>query len=112
MSSTAIFWLQVLVSVGVVTLITVWYVWPRLVTRDLNSALVPLLFVNVFRFVGMGLLVKGMVDPRLLMTPSRGPPTAISSQRPWRSAIFALRRTGVSPFLWFGWPTSGDSWTC
>lgn len=65
MTSTAIFWLQVLVGIGVVTLITAWYVWPRLVTRDLNSALVPLLFVNVFRFTGMGLLVKGMVDPTL-----------------------------------------------
>lgn len=65
MSSTAIFWLQITVSVGVFTLLTVWYVWPRLVTLELNSALEVLLFVNVFRFVGMALLVDGMVDPTL-----------------------------------------------
>lgn len=65
MSSTAIFWLHIVVSTGVFTLLTMWYVWPRLVTLNVNSALVPLLFVNVFRFVGMGLLVNGMVDPRL-----------------------------------------------
>jgi hypothetical protein len=64
-SSPAIFWLQIVVSVGVFTLITVWYVWPRLVVQELHAALVPLLFVNVFRFVGMALLVDGMVDPRL-----------------------------------------------
>jgi hypothetical protein len=65
LSSTAIFWLQVVVSTGVFALITVWYVWPRLVTQKLNSALAPLLFVNVFRYVGMTLLVNGMVDSRL-----------------------------------------------
>ena len=30
-----------------------------------NSALIPLLFVHVFRYVGMTLLVTGMVDPKL-----------------------------------------------
>lgn len=65
MSSPAIFWLQIVVSVGVFTLITVWYVWPRLITQELGSALAPLLWVNVFRFVGMALLVDGMVDPKL-----------------------------------------------
>jgi hypothetical protein len=65
MNSVAIFWLQILVSLGVFSLVAVWYIWPRLTTLDRNSALAPLLFVHVFRYVGMALLVKGMVDPRL-----------------------------------------------
>ncbi|MCU4186701.1 hypothetical protein K6U06_20220 [Acidiferrimicrobium sp. IK] len=65
MNSDAIFWLQIGVSVGVVSLITLWYVWPPLTKLSLQAALVPLLFVQVFRYVGMTLLVKGMIDPRL-----------------------------------------------
>jgi hypothetical protein len=63
MSREAIFWLQILVSLGVFSLVALWYIWPRLVRLDRNSALAPLLFVHVFRYVGMALLVKGMVDP-------------------------------------------------
>ncbi len=65
MNSDAIFWLQILVGVGVFSLMAAWYVWPQLTKRALNSALTPLLFVQVFRYVGMTLLVKGMIDPRL-----------------------------------------------
>jgi hypothetical protein len=50
LSSTAIFWMQVVVSTGVFTLITIWYVWPRLAKQELGSALAPLFFVNVFRY--------------------------------------------------------------
>lgn len=85
MSSPAIFWLQIVVSVGVFTLITVWYVWPRLVTQELNSALAPLLWVNVFRFVGMALLVDGMIDPRL----SHGS-QAVSAYGDLLAAVLAL----------------------
>ena len=42
-----------------------WYVWPSLTKLPRNSALIPLIFVHVFRYVGMTLLVTGMVDPRL-----------------------------------------------
>ncbi|MEZ0355232.1 hypothetical protein [Mycobacterium sp. SA01] len=63
--SVTIFWLQVLVSCAVCALIAKWYVWPRLTKLSLNSALIPLIFVHVFRYVGMVLLVTGMVDPRL-----------------------------------------------
>ncbi len=65
MGSTSVFWLQILVSLGVFSLIAVWYVWPWLTKLPRNSALTPLLWVHVFRYVGMALLVKGMVDPRL-----------------------------------------------
>ncbi|BBX45774.1 hypothetical protein GCM10009641_71870 [Mycobacterium cookii] len=42
-----------------------WYVWPSLTKRSRNSALIPLIFVHMFRYVGMTLLVTGMVDPKI-----------------------------------------------
>jgi hypothetical protein len=45
--------------------VAVWYVWPYLTKISRNSALTLLLFVHVFRYVGMTLLVPGMVDPKL-----------------------------------------------
>ncbi|WP_445168716.1 hypothetical protein ACTXG7_04955 [Mycolicibacterium sp. Dal123E01] len=65
MNNVAIFWLQLLTSLVVFAVVTKWYVWPRLTTLTLNTALVPLLFVQVFRYVGMTLLVPGMIDPKL-----------------------------------------------
>jgi len=65
LSVTSIFWLQILTSVAVFGLIALWYVWPRLVKLPRNSALVPLVFVHVFRYVGMILLVPYMIDPKL-----------------------------------------------
>ena len=65
MNNVAIFWLQLLSSVFVFSLVTAWYVWPYLTTLSRNSALTLLLFVHVFRYVGMTLLVSGMVDPKL-----------------------------------------------
>jgi hypothetical protein len=64
-NTVSIFWLQLLVSVFVVSLVTVWYVWPYLKRLPRNSALVVLLFVHVPRYVGMVLLVPGMIDPAL-----------------------------------------------
>jgi hypothetical protein len=61
----AIFWIQLLVSLGVFSLVTVWYVWPKLTKLARNSTLTLLLFANVFRYVGLIVLVKGMVDPKL-----------------------------------------------
>jgi hypothetical protein len=65
MNSDAIFWFQIAVSVVIFSLMAEWYVWPRLTKLPLNSALAPLLWVQVFRYCGMTLLVKGMLDPRL-----------------------------------------------
>jgi hypothetical protein len=65
MNNVAIFWLQLLTSVFVLSLVAVWYVWPALARLPARSALVPLLFVHVPRYVGMTLLVTGMVDPTL-----------------------------------------------
>ncbi len=65
MNSVTIFWLQLVSSVVVFSLVTVWYVWPALTKLTRNSALIALLFVHVPRYVGMTLLVTGMVDPKL-----------------------------------------------
>jgi hypothetical protein len=65
MNSVTIFWLQLVWSVFVFGLVTRWYVWPYLTNLSRNSALIALLFVHVPRYVGMTLLVTGMVDPKL-----------------------------------------------
>ena len=65
MDNVTIFWLQLLSSVFVFSLVTAWYVWPALTKLSRNPALIALLFVHVPRYVGMTLLVTGMVDPKL-----------------------------------------------
>ena len=65
MDNVTIFWMQILLSCVVFGIIAVWYVWPSLTKLSRNSALIPLLWVHVPRYVGMTLLVTGMVDPKL-----------------------------------------------
>ena len=65
MNNVSIFWMQILTSVFLCTIVAVWYVWPYLTTLSRNSALTPLLWVHVPRYVGMTMLVTGMVDPTL-----------------------------------------------
>jgi len=65
MNSVTIFWMQLLTSVFVFSLVTAWYIWPELTKISRNSALIALLFVHVPRYVGMTLLVTGMVDSKL-----------------------------------------------
>jgi len=65
MNSVAIFWMQLLTSAVVFGVVTAWYVWPALAKLSRNSALTALLFVHVPRYVGMILLVPGMIDPKL-----------------------------------------------
>lgn len=65
MNSVEIFWIQLLTSVGVFSVVTKWYVWPVLVKLPRGSVLVALFFVHVFRYVGMTELVTGMIDPKL-----------------------------------------------
>jgi hypothetical protein len=65
MNSVTIFWLQLLTSVVVFAIVAAWYVWPSLTKLSRNAALIPLLWVHVPRYVGMTLLVTGMVDPKL-----------------------------------------------
>jgi hypothetical protein len=65
MNSVTIFWMQLLTSVVVFSIVTAWYGWPYLTKLSRNSALILLLFIHVPRYVGMTLLVTGMVDPKL-----------------------------------------------
>src|SRR5438067_890732 len=65
MDNVSIFWMQILSSVFVFGTIAVLYVWPLLTNRSRNAALIPLLFVHAFRYLGMTLLVSNMVDPTL-----------------------------------------------
>jgi len=65
MNSVTIFSIQILTSGFVFGIVVVWYVWPALTKISRNSALVILLFVHVPRYVGMTLLVTGIVDPKL-----------------------------------------------
>ena len=65
MDTPQIFWMQLLTSVVVFGIVAVWYVGPYLTKLSRNSALILLLFVHVPRYVGMTLLVAGMVDPKL-----------------------------------------------
>jgi hypothetical protein len=65
MTNVTIFWMQLFASFVVCAIVVAWYVWPYLTKLSRNSALIPLLFVHVFRYVGMTLLVTGMIDPRL-----------------------------------------------
>jgi hypothetical protein len=59
MNNVTIFWLQLLLSCVVCGIVVAWYAWPYLTKLSRNSALVPLLFVHVPRYVGMTLLVTG-----------------------------------------------------
>ena len=65
MNSVAIFWMQILTSLCVFSIVAVWYVRPSLTKLSRNSALSLLLWVHVPRYVGMTLLVTGMVDQNL-----------------------------------------------
>ncbi len=103
MDTLQIFWMQLLTSVVVFGVIAVWYVGPYLTKVSRNSALILLLFVHVPRYVGMTLLVAGMVDPNL--------PIGFRSSAAYGDlleaalalvCIFALRRHWrfALPFVW------------
>lgn len=99
MNSVTIFWLQLFTSVVVFSIVTAWYVWPYLTGLSRNSALIPLLFVQVPRYVGMTLLVPGMVDPKLpteflsaaaygdLLEAALAFASIVALRRDWRVAI-------------------------
>jgi hypothetical protein len=103
MNSVTIFWMQLLVSCVVLAIVTVWYVWPYLTKLSRNSALIPLLWVHVPRYVGMTLLVTGMVDPNLprefLSSAAYGDLLEAALAL---TSIFALRSNwrGAIPLVW------------
>jgi hypothetical protein len=113
MNSTQIFWMQLLVSCVVCVIVVAWCVWPHLTKLSRNSALIPLLFVHVPRYVGMTLLVPGMVDPKLprevLLTTAYGDLIAAALAL---SAIVALRSNWRVGVFWRGCSARGVLLTC
>ena len=103
MNNVLIFCMQLFVSFAVFCIVAVWYVWPSLNNRSRNLALIPLLWVHVFRYVGMTLLVAGMVDPKLpndfLSSAAYGDFLEAALAL---ASIFALRGNwrGVVPLVW------------
>lgn len=65
MNNVSIFWMQIATSAFVFAVVAVWYAWPAVTKIPFRSALTLLLFLHVPRYVGMTLLVPGMVDPKL-----------------------------------------------
>ena len=98
--------MQLLLSLFVCAIIAKWYAWPSLAKLPRNSALIPLLFVHVFRYVGMTLLVTGVLDPKLprdfLSAAAYGDLLAAALALASSSPSGA---TGGLPFRWCGWPT-------
>ncbi|PYQ52224.1 MAG: hypothetical protein DMF78_11645 [Acidobacteria bacterium] len=57
--------IQSTLSLVAFSLIAVWHVAPRLDARSREEALVPLLWVQVFRYAPLALYAPGQVDPRI-----------------------------------------------
>lgn len=103
MDKVSIFWLQLLTSVFVFSSITAWYVLPALTKLSRNSALTILLFAHVPRYVGMTLLVPGMVDQKLSKEfPSAATYGDLLEAALALASIFALRSNwrAVVPLVW------------
>jgi len=58
-----LFGIQFTFALVAYALIARWYVWPRLSPLPVAAALVPLVWVHVFRFVGGSILAPGSVGP-------------------------------------------------
>ncbi len=65
MSTQALFGPSILMSFVAFGLVTNLYIWPRLRVLERDDALLPLVLVNTYRFIGLGFLVPGVVSPSL-----------------------------------------------
>jgi len=84
-------------------LIARWHVAPRLAARPREEALVPLLWVHVFRYAPLSLSAVGQVDPRFPQDAA-----AAIAYGDLISAVLALialfaLRSGVPGSLWLVW---------
>jgi hypothetical protein len=73
MNIQALFGLSILLSFVAFGFVTRLYLWPRLRTMERNDALLPLVVLHTFRFIGLSFLVPGVVSPSLplaLATPA------------------------------------------
>jgi hypothetical protein len=65
MNVQAVFGLSILLSFLAFGLVAKLYVWPQLRMMKRDDALLPLVAVHMFRFVGLAFLVPGVVSPSL-----------------------------------------------
>ena len=65
MTPIAVLGTQFTLSLIAFALIARWHVAPRLAHRPRDAALIPLLWVQVFRFAPLALYAPGQVDPRI-----------------------------------------------
>src|SRR5262252_9503145 len=65
MNIQALFGLSVFMSFVAFGLVTHLYVWPRLRILERDDALIPLVVLHTFRFIGLSFLVPGVVSPAL-----------------------------------------------
>lgn len=65
MDIRALFGLSILMSFVAFGLVTNLYIWPRLRTLERDDALLPLVVLHTFRFIGLSFLVPGVVSPSL-----------------------------------------------
>lgn len=62
MSTLFIFAIQITLSIFVFALMAKWYIAPRLARLSLEKALIPLLWVNVFRYIPLALFAPEQVS--------------------------------------------------
>jgi hypothetical protein len=96
MDIQAIFGLSVLFSFAAFGLVAKLYVWPRLQTLEWNDALLPLVVLHTFRFVGLSFLVPGVVSPSL--------PSAFAVPAAFGDFIAAILALAASVSLFRRWP--------
>ena len=65
MNSDALFGLSILMSFIAFGLVTKLFIWPRLRVMRWEDALLPLVVLHTFRFVGLSFLIPGVVSPSL-----------------------------------------------
>ena len=65
MSPFTLLSVQSALSLIVYTLLARWYVAPKLAARSRENAVVPLLWIHVFRYAPAALFAPGQVDPRI-----------------------------------------------
>jgi hypothetical protein len=65
MDIRALFGLSILMSFVAFGLVTSLYIWPQLRTLERDDALLPLVVLHTFRFIGLSFLVSGVVSPSL-----------------------------------------------
>ncbi len=77
------------------------YIWPALKKRDLRAGAEPILYLHLFRYIGLAFLIPGVVGPDL--QPQWAKPTAygdVGAALLAGGCLLIGRRTGFRPLLW------------